>query len=175
MQTFKPFSWPIPLLQAAGSPGSTARGWGAGMPRQSLPPTGRRLVTRARAPLAICVGLAAFNAACGDNSGPTPPDPIEISVTAVGSLHYSDGAPVVGATVYKYPTLLSPGEASTKSNATGDYSLTFTDRCFPDGRASGVGITPPVTPPTGGGECTGEMLCRIGTQRRDCTFQLATQ
>jgi hypothetical protein len=123
---------------------------------------------------AVALSLAALALGCGDDDDPnSPPAPITVDVTVVGSLRFSDGSPVVGATIYKYPTLLSPSEPSTTSNADGNFSLSFEDRCFADGPASGIGITPPVSPPSGGGECSGTILCRSGTQRRDCVFELA--
>ena len=117
-----------------------------------------------------CLALAVAGA-CSDPPGPDVPPVISVNMTVVGDLRYTDGSPVVGATIYKYQTPFSSNEASTHSDVNGHYSLSFLDHCIEGSYGSGVGITPPVAHPTGG-TCTGEILCQAGTQRRDCTFSL---
>lgn len=116
------------------------------------------------------VGLVGLTAACSGAAVQEPPAAVAITIAAVGTLRYGDGAPVVGATIYKYATLLSPSEQSTLSDANGNFALTYVDRCIPGSYSSGVGITPPATRPIGAAVCTGEIMCITGTQRRDCTF-----
>jgi len=116
------------------------------------------------------VGLVALATACGGAGVQEPPAAVTITIRVVGLLRYGDGSPVVGARIYKYPTLVSPSEPSTISDANGNFALTFADRCISGSYASGVGITPPVTRPIGAAECTGEIMCTSGVQRRDCTF-----
>ena len=116
------------------------------------------------------VGLVALVTACSGAGVQEPPAAVAMTISVVGTLRYGDGSPVVGAKIYKYPTLLSTSEPSTLSDANGNFALTFADRCISGGYASGVGITPPVTRPIGAAECRGEIRCTTGTQRRDCTF-----
>jgi len=116
------------------------------------------------------VALVALVVACSGSAVQEPPAPVDVTMAVVGTLLYGDASPVVGARIYKYPTLLSPSEPSTFSDANGHFVLSFVDRCFPGGYGSGVGITPPTTRPIGAAQCTGEIMCTSGTQRRDCTF-----